>query len=62
MKTIDAGLGVKLGSFLGTVVDSRIIAFVISPVAKALDKMKKAELVTEPRRTTEDQKLLMEHP
>ena len=59
-KTIEVGPGVKLGSFLGTVVDFVIIAFVIFMAIKAPDKMKKAEPAPAPAGPTEDQKLLME--
>jgi large conductance mechanosensitive channel len=42
-KTIEVGPGIKLGSFLGTVVDFLIIAFVIFLAIKAMNAAKKKE-------------------
>ncbi|HTJ48273.1 MAG TPA: large-conductance mechanosensitive channel protein MscL [Cyclobacteriaceae bacterium] len=42
-KTIELGSGIKLGSFLGTVVDFLIIAFVIFLMIKAINAAKKKE-------------------
>jgi len=42
-KTIEFGPGIKLGSFLGTVVDFLIIAFVIFIMVKAINAAKKKE-------------------
>ena len=42
-KTIEIGPGIKLGNFLGTVVDFLIIAFVIFLMVKAMNAAKKKE-------------------
>ena len=42
-KTIEIGPGIKLGSFLGTVLDFLIIAFVIFLMVKAMNSAKKKE-------------------
>ena len=42
-KTIEVGPGIKLGSFLGTVLDFLIIAFVIFLAIKAMNAAKKKE-------------------
>src|SRR6478609_5019072 len=42
-KTIEIGPGIKLGSFLGTVVDFLIIAFVIFLLIKGINAAKKKE-------------------
>jgi large conductance mechanosensitive channel len=42
-KTIEVGPGIKLGSFLGTVVDFLIIAFVIFLAIKGINAAKKKE-------------------
>jgi large conductance mechanosensitive channel len=42
-KTIEIGPGIKLGSFLGTVLDFLIIAFVIFLMVKAMNAAKKKE-------------------
>lgn len=42
-KTIELGPGIKLGSFLGTVVDFLIIAFVIFLMVKAMNAAQKKE-------------------
>jgi len=42
-KTIEIGPGIKLGNFLGTVLDFLIIAFVIFLMIKAMNAAKKKE-------------------
>ncbi|HNR74171.1 MAG: Large-conductance mechanosensitive channel [Bacteroidetes bacterium OLB12] len=42
-KTIEIGPGIKLGNFLGTVLDFLIIAFVIFLMVKAMNAAKKKE-------------------
>ena len=42
-KTVEIGPGIKLGSFLGTVVDFIIIAFVIFLMVKTINAAKKKE-------------------
>ena len=44
-KTIEVGPGIKLGNFMGTVVDFLIIAFVIFLAIKAINAAKKKEEV-----------------
>lgn len=59
-KTIEVGPGVKLGSFLGTVVDFVIIAFVIFLMVKAINATKKKEEAAPPAGPSSTDKLLME--
>ena len=59
-KTIEVGPGVKLGSFLGTVVDFLIIAFVIFLMVKAINASKKKEEAAAPAGPSSTDKLLME--
>lgn len=59
-KTIEMGPGVKLGSFLGTVVDFVIIAFVIFLMVKAINATKKKEEAAPPAGPSSTDKLLME--
>jgi large conductance mechanosensitive channel len=42
-RTMEIGPGVKIGSFLGTVLDFLIVAFVIFLAVKAINQMKKKE-------------------
>lgn len=42
-RTLEVGPGVKLGSFMGTVLDFLIIAFVIFMVVRTLNRLKKKE-------------------
>jgi large conductance mechanosensitive channel len=42
-RTMEVGPGVKLGSFLGTVLDFVIVAFVIFMAVKGINQMKKKE-------------------
>lgn len=42
-KTIQVGPGIKIGSFLGTVIDFLIIALVIFMLVKAMNAIKKKE-------------------
>ncbi|HYG04207.1 MAG TPA: large conductance mechanosensitive channel protein MscL [Chryseosolibacter sp.] len=42
-RTLEVGTGVKLGSFMGTVLDFIIIAFVIFMVVRVLNKLKRKE-------------------
>jgi large conductance mechanosensitive channel len=42
-RTIEIGPGVKIGSFLGNIVDFLIIAFVIFLMIKGISRMKKKE-------------------
>ncbi len=58
-KAIEVGPGVKLGSFLGTVVDFLIIAFVIFLMVKAINASKKKEAAA-PAGPSSTDKLLME--
>jgi large conductance mechanosensitive channel len=58
-KTIQVGPGVKLGSFLGTVVDFLVIAFVIFLMIRAINKVKTKEEEAPAEPSTTD-KLLME--
>jgi len=42
-RALEVGPGVKLGSFMGTVLDFTIIAFVIFMVVRVINRMKKKE-------------------
>lgn len=42
-KTIEVGPGIKIGSFLGTVVDFIIVAFAIFLLIKAINRLQKKE-------------------
>jgi large conductance mechanosensitive channel len=42
-RTMEVGPGVKIGSFLGTVLDFVIVAFVIFMAVKGINQMKKKE-------------------
>ena len=59
-KAIEVGPGVKLGSFLGSVVDFIIIAFVIFLLIKAINATKKKEVAAPatPPPPSEEVKLL----
>jgi large conductance mechanosensitive channel len=61
-KTIEVGPGVKLGAFLGNVLDFLIIAFVIFLMVKAINATKKKEEAAPapPPGPTNEEKLLME--
>ncbi len=60
-KTIQVGPGVKLGSFLGTVLDFMIIALVIFIVIKGMNRFKKQEdAPAAPAEPSSTDKLLME--
>jgi large conductance mechanosensitive channel len=61
-KTIEVGPGIKLGSFLGSVVDFIIIAFVIFLMIKAINASKKKEEAAPaaPPEPSSTDKLLME--
>jgi large conductance mechanosensitive channel len=61
-KTIEIGPGIKLGSFIGTVVDFVIVAFAIFLLVKAINRFKKKEEVkaTTPPAPTVEEKLLTE--
>jgi large conductance mechanosensitive channel len=58
-KNIQVGPGVKLGSFLSTVLDFLIIAIVIFLMVKAINKLRKKEEAL-PAEPTTQEKLLME--
>ena len=59
-KTIEVGPGVKLGVFLGTVVDFVIIAWVVFLMVKAINASKKKEAAAAPPEPSSTDKLLME--
>lgn len=61
-RTLEVGPGVKLGSFLGTVVDFIIIALAIFVVIKGLNRLKKKEeeKPTTPPAPTKEEVLLTE--
>ena len=59
-KTIQVGPGIKIGSFLGTVIDFLIIAFVIFMIIKAMNAVKKKEEAAKPAEPSEEIKLLTE--
>lgn len=61
-KTMEIGPGVKIGSFLGTVLDFLVIAFVIFMVIKAIAKSqkKKEEAPAAPPEPTKEEILLGE--
>jgi large conductance mechanosensitive channel len=42
-KTIEVGPGIKLGSFLGTLIDFLIIAFAVFLIVKTINSLKKKE-------------------
>lgn len=42
-RTMEVGPGVKIGSFMGTILDFLIIAFVIFMVVRTLNKLKRKE-------------------
>lgn len=58
-KQIEVGPGIKVGSFLGTVVDFVIIAIVIFLIVKIINSLKKKEAAA-PTAPTEDIVLLRE--
>lgn len=61
-KTIELGPGIKLGSFMGTVVDFVIVAFAIFILIKGINRLKKKEEAkpAAPPLPTNEEKLLME--
>jgi len=61
-KTIQIGPGIKLGSFLGTVVDFIIVAIAVFLLIKALNNLqkKKEEVSTAPPAPTKEEVLLSE--
>lgn len=61
-KTIEFGPGIKMGSFIGTVVDFVIVAFAIFLLVKAINRFKKKEEAKQaaPVVPTNEEKLLME--
>jgi large conductance mechanosensitive channel len=61
-KTIEFGPGIKIGSFLGTVLDFIIVAFAIFLMIKAINRFNKKEEAAPaaPPAPTMDQKLLTE--
>jgi large conductance mechanosensitive channel len=61
-KTIEIGSGIKIGSFLGTVVDFLIIAFVIFMLLKGINaaRKKQEETPATPVAPTNEEKLLTE--
>jgi large conductance mechanosensitive channel len=61
-KTIEVGPGIKLGAFVGSVVDFIIIAFVIFMMIKAINASKKKEAAAPaaPPEPSSTDKLLME--
>lgn len=61
-KTIEVGPGVKLGSFLGTVLDFLIIALVIFSVIRTMNRFnkKQEETPAAPAEPSSTDKLLME--
>ena len=61
-RTIEIGPGVKIGSFLGTMLDFLIVAFAIFMLVKAINKLKKKEEAKPPvvAELPQDIKLLME--
>jgi large conductance mechanosensitive channel len=61
-KTIQFGPGIKLGSFLGTVVDFVIVAIAVFLLIKALNNLqkKKEEVSTAPPAPTKEEVLLSE--
>jgi len=58
-KTIVVGPGVKLGAFMGTVLDFVIVAFVIFLMVKAINRIKRKEEAA-PAEPSSTDKLLME--
>lgn len=61
-KSIQVGPGIKLGSFIGTVVDFIIVAFAIFLLIKGINRLqkKKEEAPAAPPAPTKDQVLLTE--
>jgi large conductance mechanosensitive channel len=61
-RKIEIGNGIKIGSFMGMVLDFLIVAFVIFLLIKTLNKMKKkdAALPEEPKALTKQEALLTE--
>lgn len=61
-RTLEVGPGVKLGSFLGSVLDFLVIAIIIFMMLKAISTLRKKEQQTPaaPPGPTNEEKLLME--
>jgi large conductance mechanosensitive channel len=59
-RTIEVGPGVKLGIFLGTVVDFVVVAFVVFLMVKAINASKKKEAAAAPPGPSTTDQLLME--
>jgi len=61
-KTVEFGPGIKIGSFVGTIIDFLIIAFTIFIMIKAINRFNKKEEAAPaaPPSPTMDQKLLTE--
>ena len=61
-RKIELGNGIKIGSFMGMVLDFMIVAFVIFLMIKAINRMKKkqATLPEEPKPLTKEEQLLTE--
>jgi large conductance mechanosensitive channel len=61
-RLLEVGPGIKLGSFIGTLVDFLFIAFAVFIIVKAINRMKKKEEAkpTEPAEVPPDVKVLME--
>ena len=60
-KTIQVGPGIKLGSFMGTIIDFIIVAFVVFLIVKAVNKFnKKEEVKQEEIAPSNEEKLLAE--
>src|SRR5687768_5778270 len=61
-RAMEVGPGIKLGSFLGTVMDFMFIAFAVFLIVKTINRMKKKEEVkpTAPAEVPPDVKVLME--
>lgn len=60
-KNIEVGPGIKIGSFIGTVIDFLIVAWAIFLMVKGINRFKKKEEAKpEPILPTNEEKLLME--
>lgn len=59
-RNLEIGSGIKVGSFLGSVVDFVIVAFAIFMMIKAINRMKKKEEAVAAAEPSKQEVLLME--